>query len=288
MKQKIFLLSFFLLFFCFLPVGIKADTTKLLQHIEIIKQEISLLQQLFLNMQLKQEITASSYLVINLSNDSVLLKKNTNYSYPTASVTKLMTAVIALENIDMKRKITLTEKMLQPYGYSPSLYLNLSISAENLLKASLIQSVNDAAEALTYFIKEEDFLSLMNQKAKELGMINTVFYDSHGLNPDNVSTAQDLAELLTYVYKNHQEILNITRDNDFWLPDSTGRLLKFRNLNDFYPFSTFIGGKTGYLPEAKETFASIFNLKDDPIAIILLYSENRQADIFTILEKLKN
>ena len=124
--------------------------------------------------------------------------------------------------------------MLKPQGYSPSLYLGLSVSAENLLKAILIQSTNDAAEALSYFIGKEEFLALMNQKAKELNMINTVFYDPHGLNPANRSTAQDLIKLLTYIYKNHPEILDISRNNNFWLPDSTGKLLKFRNLNAFY------------------------------------------------------
>jgi len=128
----------------------------------------------------------------------------------------------------------------------------------------------------------------MNQKAKELAMTNTVFYDVHGLNSTNLSTAQDLAKLLLYIYKNHPEILSITRNNNFWLPDSTGRLLKFQNVNNFYYFSSFVGGKTGYLLEAKQTLASIFNVNKEPIAIIVLYSSNRQADAFTILRKLKD
>ena len=128
----------------------------------------------------------------------------------------------------------------------------------------------------------------MNQKAKKLEMTNTVFYDVSGLNSANRSTAQDLAKLLLYIYKNHPEILSITRDNNFWLPDSTGRLLKFQNVNNFYHFSSFVGGKTGYLPEAKQTLASIFNVNEEPVAIIVLYSANRQADTFTILRKLKD
>jgi len=299
MKYKIFFLLFFILLFVFSPLGSETAQAsnqaererllqQILQQIEILKQEILLLQMLLSNLQSQQEITAPSYLAINLSDNSAVLKKNSDQLYPIASITKLMTAVIALENIDADQTITLTEEILKPLGHSPALFLGLNVSAENLLKASLIQSTNDASEALAHFSRKETFLALMNQKVKELEMTNTVFYDVHGLNPANRSTAQDLAKLLLYIHKNHPEILNITRDNNFWLPDSTGRLLKFQNVNNFYPLSTFIGGKTGYLPEAKQILASIFNVNEDPVAIIILYSNNRQADTFTILRKLRD
>jgi len=286
MKLKIFFLLFFLLLFVFSPLVAKAEIARLIQQIEILKQEIFLFQSLLSNLRSQQEITARSYLAVNLSDNSVILEKNPDQPYPIASITKLMSAVIALENIDTDQTITLTEKMLKPLGQSPSLFLGLNVSAEKLLKASLIQSANDAVEALSYFVGKEKFVDLMNQKAKEINMANAVFYDVHGLNPANHSTAADLAKLLTYIHKNHPEILSITRDNNFWLPDSTGWLLKFQNVNNFYPLSTFIGGKTGYLPEAKQTLASIFNVKGDQIAIILLYSSNRQADAFAILKQL--
>ena len=289
MKYKVFFISFLLFFLPFTAKAAETQQQQIIQQIEIIKQELKLLRSLLLNLQAANqgaEITARSFLAKNLENNSVLLQKNSEKPYPIASITKLMTAVIALEEIGPDRKIILTEQMLKPYGHSPSLYLGLSVNAENLLKASLIQSVNDAAETLSYFLGKEKFISLMNQKARELEMTSTVFYDSHGLNYANVSTAQDLAELLAYVYKNHPEILAISRDNDFWLPDKTGRQLKFRNINNFYPLSEFLGGKTGYLPQAKETFAAIFKVKDKPIAIILLYSDNHQADIFAILREL--
>jgi len=295
MKFKIFFLLFLLLLFVFLPFVSKtvkasdqAEMAKLIQQIEILKREVFLLQTLLLSLQSQQEITAQSYLAVNLSDNSVVLKKNPNQLYSIASITKLMNAVIALENIDTDQTITLTEKMLEPLGQSPSLFLGLNVSAKNLLKASLIQSTNDASEALAYFVGKEKFVDLMNRKAKEINMTNTVFYDVHGLNPANRSTAADLAKLLMYIYNNHPEILSIARDNNFWLPDSTGRLLKFQNVNNFYPLSAFIGGKTGYLPEAKQTLASIFNVNGDRVAIILLYSNNRQADAFTILKQLRN
>ncbi|KPJ72947.1 hypothetical protein AMJ48_02885 [Parcubacteria bacterium DG_74_1] len=292
MKSKIFFFLLLLLFL-FSPAiakGAKISQEQILQRVEIIQQEMKLLKSLLSGMQAANQgarISARSYLAVNLSDNSILLKQNINRRYPIASITKLMTAVIAFEELDLDQKITLTKEMLEPDGYSPSLYLGLSIDAEELVKASLIQSTNDAAEALSYFMKKDKFVALMNQKAKELKMTNTVFYDPHGLNPDNQSTVQDLTKLLIYIYKNHPEILDITRNNNFWLPDSTGRLLKFRNLNSFYPLSSFIGGKVGYLFEARQTFASLFNIKGDTVAVVILYSDNHRADIFAILKSSK-
>jgi len=294
MKIKVFFLLFLISSFLFTPIGVKraeaatlAPIARLIQQIEILKQEISLLQMLLANSRLQQGILAQSYMAVDISDNSSLLQKNSDKPYPVASITKLMNAVVALENINSGQTITLTEKMLEPFGQSPSLFTGLNISLENLLKASLIQSANDASEALSYFLGKERFLSLMNQKAKEIGMINTAFYDVHGLNPANYSTAADLAKLLAYVNKNHPEILSITRTNDFWLPDSAGSLLKFQNVNNFYPLPSFAGGKTGYLPESKQTLASIFNVNGKKVAIILLYSSNRQADVFAIFRQLK-
>jgi D-alanyl-D-alanine carboxypeptidase len=198
-----------------------------------------------------------------------------------------MSAIIALENIGQNQKITLTPDMLKPFGQSPAIYLGANISLRNLVQASLIQSVNDAAEALTHFIERRKFIQLMNQKAEKLGMTNTIFFDASGLSVNNRSTASDLAKLLKYIHKNHPEILEITRDNNFWLPDRNGVLRKFRNLNHFFPLRAFIGGKAGFLPEARQTFASIFNIDGEPVAIALLHSPNRQADVFSILRQIR-
>lgn len=284
MKYKILLISIVALI-CFNPAQASAHTERerLMRQIEIIKYEISLLQMLISNMKMQREIVSPSYLAVDLNDNSVLLEKNSSQIRSIASITKLMTAIIAAENINPDKKVILTEEMLQPWGHTPVLFSGLIISAEDLFKASLIQSTNDASESLAYILGKEEFIGLMNRKAKEMGMENTVFYDSHGLSPANKSTARDLAKLMSYIHNNHPEILTVTKNNNFWLPDPGGRLLKFRNVNNFYPLSGFVGGKTGYLPEAGQTMASIFKINGKPVAVIVLQSDNRQADIFTIL-----
>jgi D-alanyl-D-alanine carboxypeptidase len=292
MKYKFFLLLSSILLFAFGPKIARAinqtETERLTQQIEILKQQANLLQTLFSNLQSQQEITAQSYLAVRISDNAVVLNKNPDQPYSIASVTKLMTAAIAFENIKTSQTIKMTEEMLKPLGTSPALYLGSEISAENLIKASLIQSSNDAAEALSYFLGKEKFLNLMNQKAKQLEMINTVFYDVSGLNPGNRSSAADLAKLLTYIYVNHKEILTISKSNDLWLPDKNNKMVKFKNVDYLYPLSAFIGGKTGYLTEAKQTLASIFNVNGKTVSIIVLYSKNYQADALAIIKKLNS
>jgi len=297
MKHAIFLIVPIVLVFLFGSVmPLYADDQVMVvqqQQIQALQEEIKRLRALIATLktqpqpQSRPQVLSESYLVMDILNNSVVLEKNAGQTYPIASVTKLMNAVVALENADINQTIVLTNDMLSPQGYSPSLFLNLQVSIKNLLRASLTQSVNDAAQAISYTVGNQKFLELMNQKARDLGMNNTYYYDVHGLNPKNHSTSADLAKLLTYVYNNHPEILAITKDNDFWLPDPTGRLLKFKNVNNFSQSPDFIGGKTGYLPEAKESFASLFKVNGKVMAIVLLRSPNRQKDTLKIIDWVK-
>ena len=157
------------------------------QQIEVAQQELLLLQTLIKNYNLNQTINADAYIAVDLSDNTVILQKNADKSYPIASVTKLMNAVISLQNTDMNEKITLTGDMLSPLGDSPCLYSGLKITAQNLFKAALIQSSNDAAEALSCFMGNEKFIELMNRQAQDLKMKNTVYRDVYGINSSNRS-----------------------------------------------------------------------------------------------------
>ncbi len=288
MKQKILILffCFSLLFPTALSANIPSESRE--QKIQTIREKISELRTLILSYYLQQEINADSFLVVNLSDDSVIFKKNEENKYPIASITKLMTSLIATENLDPNEEIILTGEMLVPYGHSPCLFIGARVTAQDLLIISLTQSTNDASHSLTYFMEDGEFVALMNKKAQEIGMKSTFFYDAHGLSTINKSTSSDLILLLQYIYKNQPEILNITKNNDFWLPDHTGRLLKFKNVNTFHEESWFIGGKTGYLPEARQTFLTILDIDGSKVAISLLYSQNRREDTLKIIEWIKN
>ncbi len=289
MKYKTLLISIaFLLFLVPSDASALTDKERLLRQIETIKREISVIQNLIRNANLRQSSAAVAHMAVDLSDRTVISEKNPDLVRPIASVTKLMSAMIATENLSSSDEITLTPEMLRPYGSSPVLFPGAKVTVDDLVKASLIQSTNDASEALTFFMERGVFVDLMNKKAKEIGMENTVFHDAHGLNPANRSTARDLTKLISYAVENHPDIFAITKNNDFWLPDPAGRMLKFYNMNNFYYLSGFIGGKTGYLPEARQTLASVFEINGRPTIIILLGSDNRQADFFSILRMISN
>lgn len=291
MKRYIIILLLVFVLCVFQPALVGAVTLNVAQQIEALKQQILYLQSLLTQAQQQphpqpslQNISSQAYMVMDITSGQVLLEKNSLQQYPIASITKLMNAVVTVENIDQTKTITLTEAILRPTGYSPALFLGATVSAKDLLKASLIQSTNDAANALASFMGTKKFVSYMNQKAGELAMNDTAFYDPHGLNPANHSAAADLAKLLTYIYNNHPELLAIGKDNNFQLPGSTGKLLTFKNVNNFYASPDFIGGKTGYLPEARQTLASLFEIHKKPMAVVVLYSENRYADTRAIID----
>lgn len=293
MKRKILVvLPMIALFFLVAPKSAFAldavNISALQQQVQILIQEIGNMKSLIANSRSLAPISSTSYIAVDLNSGRVLLKNNETAQYPIASVTKLMTAVVARQKIDDSDQITLTGAMLTPYGNSPAVYSGLKINSNDLLYASLTQSVNDAAESLSYFLGKEEFLGAMNKKAKKLGMKSTVYADVMGLDAKSKSTAADLEKLLAYIYEKDPKILEITKNNDFWLPDATGRMLKFQNLNGFYYHPEFFGGKTGYLPEARQTFAAVFNINKKPVAIVVLNSRNYQADTFKIINQIKN
>lgn len=264
--------------------GAKDDTLK---RIEVLINKSRYLRWRISGFELMNNITADSFSVFRISDKPILiLKKNEDKRYPIASITKLMSAIVTSENVDPNRIITLSTPMLQTYGYSPSLFPGAKVTAKDLMMASLIQSTNDASESLTYFMDKGTFLGLMNIKAHQIGMRDSFFFDSHGLSPNNQSTVIDIATMLNYIYQNNPEILGITKIDNFQLPNPYGRLLTFKNLNMFHniPDFDFIGGKTGYLPEAKQTYACLFNVNNETYAVVILMSNSRKNDLEAIFE----
>ncbi len=256
-------------------------------RLESLREEINSVRASLFDIYLQRDLCAESYIVFNISQKKTASSKNVSEKQIIASITKLMSAVIAKENIDMQEKITITPPMLAPYGHSPALFSGSKVKARDLVKASLIQSTNDAAEALTYFLEKGKFVALMNKKATEIGMKNTFFYDAHGLSIKNKSTAHDIVKLLFYIYKKHPHMLEITKKEDFYMHDYRGAVFKFKNLNNFHEHSHFLGGKTGYLPEAKQTFASLFAFQENVFAVVVLCSEKRKEDIDIILQNIE-
>ncbi len=141
-----------------------------------------------------------------MTQEEFFTKKNPNGKLFPASTTKIMTGILAIEKGHMKDMITIDPEVIDlTYGSHIALDYDEEVSFEDLLNAMLIASANDAALALGKHISGsiEDFVKLMNDKAKEIGAINTNFVNPNGLHDDNhVTTAHDLALIAKYAMEN--------------------------------------------------------------------------------------
>lgn len=237
-------------------------------------------------------VTAEEYLVGNLDTGEIYMKRDADEVFPIASLSKLITASVATYATSSDTKITITKPMLLPYGDAGHLAPGEIFTVSELLYPLLLESSNDAAEAFAIALGYDSFISQMNSFAKEIGMSSTSFEDPSGLSPENKSNAKDLFILAQYLYKNREDIIGITKNQDYYLASTSVRLEhELKNINPFSAEPNFLGGKTGRTNEAKETMISMFMYKHNndsyPIVIIILRSDfnQREADSRLLLEQ---
>ncbi len=239
------------------------------------------------------ELTAKSALTVNLENGEICFSKNSTKILPIASITKLMSALIFLENITQgwderilikKEDLIINSKSdgdLEPAGLN--IKAGQSLELKDIFIAGLIKSANDAMKVLARLINlssDKSFVDLMNEKAQFLGMNNTVFVEPTGLDVGNQSTAEDLVKLILETMKRDEirEALKI-RTYDFSVFDANGQKNYQRVWNTDKLLGSFInltGGKTGYLEESGYCFAGLSNYKDKQLVVILLNAATDQ------------
>jgi len=220
-------------------------------------------------------------LVSDFDNDRDFISYNGNLRWPLASLTKLMTAVLAIEEFGKEKEIVSSGNALSLGGILGRLEEGKLYKIEDLIKIMMLTSSNQAATALAdfYLFGQGDFVKSMNRKAAELGMNQTVFFDSTGLSPLNQSTADDISKLIKYIVNNHQEILDWSREKNFG---------DFPNINFFAGRPDFLGGKTGYIDESKQNLVSLFSVGNRRILIIVLGAEDRFSQTQQLLDYLQN
>ncbi|MBQ1246694.1 MAG: D-alanyl-D-alanine carboxypeptidase, partial [Clostridiales bacterium] len=151
------------------------------------------------------EISASSYILYDATSGTILLGSDYDVQKEPASMTKVMTVLLALERLDMNETVTITEEIAEAMDEITSDYVKLGlqegeeISVQDLIYAAVLKSANDASLALGMYMggTEAGFCEIMNAKASELGCINTHFSSAYGLSdPNNVTTPYDMALIL--------------------------------------------------------------------------------------------
>mgnify|MGYP005995405819 CR=1 FL=1 len=214
------------------------------------------------------EIRARTAILQDFLSGEILYEKEPDRSIYPASMTKIMTSIIAFDLIksgDLKldEKFIISEKAwrLSTSGYS-SMFVMVGdeVSVENLLKGIIIASGNDACIALAEGIAgtEEEFAMMMTSKAKEIGMLNTNFANSSGINdPDNYSTVRDIMIMSNYLIRNHSEYYKWFKEKEFTWDRTGGDPITQGNRNPLlYKNMGADGIKTGYLAVERYSLAS--------------------------------
>ena len=235
---------------------------------------IFLYVNLSLNLFANPNIQARTGILMDYHSDEVLYELDPDSQIYPASMTKIMTSIIAFDLLK-KNKLSLDDKFiisenawrLSQAGYSSMfIMINDQVSVENLLKGIIIASGNDACVALAEGIagSESNFADMMNEKAGEIGMTSTNFTNSSGINdPDNVSTVRDIATMSKYLIENYPIFYGLFAEKTFTWDRTGGEPIKQGNRNPLLYKNVGVDGvKTGYLAVEKYSLASTMKKKD--------------------------
>lgn len=220
------------------------------------------------------KVNAISAVIVDGDTGRILWGKNENKPMAMASTTKIMTALVALENSDIKKETTVSKNATLASPVKMHLSVGEKMTIEQLLYAMMLQSYNDSAVAVAEAVggSVEKFCTMMNEKAKEIGCSDTVFETPNGLDKGNHhSTAEDMSKIGVYALKNQNlmKIMN-TRDYTFKSSKTTYSFVNKDRLLSEYEGA--IGMKTGFTGKAGHCFVGAANRGDITLVSVVLAS----------------
>lgn len=234
-------------------------------------------------------VTAKSVLMFDLTSEKALFEKNPRERLPMASLTKIMTAIVSLENPRKDDQYVVKGADLvgeDSMGLSPGEILSL----EELLYGLMLPSGNDAAEVLASNspFGREGFVQAMNDKAKALGLKDTQFSNPSGLQGDGIqyTTAYDLLVITKYALEHFPLFQEIVSKPEYFLPETATHpsYQLFSETNLLTTYNGVKGVKTGYTPEAGLCLVTYLDFDGHKIIGILLNSENRRMEMKELLD----
>ena len=235
------------------------------------------------------EISSPSAVVICNESGRILYNKNAKEKRKMASLTKMMTAILLVENCEMNEQITIDKRACYIGGSEAGIKPNDTITAENLLYGMLLPSGNDCAMAIGYHIggSIENFAAMMNKKAKELGLEDTNFENPHGLDSENHYTSAYSMALISRYALSYKKIRDVvaTKEATVNLGSFTKQL---RNTNSLLrTYDKADGGKTGFTNGANRCLVASASENNLKLIAVVLGSETssmRFNDAKAILE----
>ena len=244
------------------------------------------------------DINAKTAILVDYNSDKILYEYEADLKIYPASMTKIMTSIIAFDLLK-KNEISMDDKFvisknawrMSQSGYSSQfIMVNDEVSVEDLLKGIIIVSGNDSCIALAEGIAgtEENFVYMMNEKAGEIGMENTNFANSSGINhPDNYSTARDIALMSKYLIKNYPNYYKLFEERSFTWDRTGGDPITQSNRNRLLYKNIGVDGiKTGYLAVEKYSLASSMQKETRRLISVISGLDTKQKRTSTSLKLL--
>lgn len=239
----------------------------------------------------KINISADSAVVVDYDTGKIIFSKNSSHKQPVASTVKIMTALVALENSGLGRQYTVSDHAAHIGDNVMGLTTGEKLTLSELLSGLILVSGNDAAVAIAENVAEDEgkFVAMMNKRAAEIGMRDTRFINSSGLDEDNseqYSTAYDMAILAHYIWENHPEFVQISSTYHKFI-DSTDIHKSFDLYNDTNLLTTYPGVrgiKPGFTWEAKLCLVTYAENDGKRLIAVILGSDDRRGEMKELLD----
>ena len=233
------------------------------------------------------DTSARSAILMDIDSNRILYEENINEVRSVASISKIMTALLAIESGKLDEVVVVGNEIEKSYGSGIYIKVGEKLTLRDLVYGLMLRSGNDAALAIAKYVggTVEDFVKRMNEKANEIGMNNTTFNNPSGLDQDkgNYSTAYDMAILTSYAMKN-EEYKKITGTKKYTLKTNmnTYSWINKNKLLSIYKYTT--GGKTGFTEIAKRTLVSTASKDNTNLVVVTLNDGNDWQDHQNLFE----
>jgi len=233
------------------------------------------------------ETSARSAILMDIDNNNILYEKNIHERRSVASISKIMTAIIAIESGKLDEKVTIGEEIKAAYGSGVYIQIGEELTLKDLVYGLMLRSGNDAALAIAKYVggDVDTFVKMMNEKGKEIKMTNTTFNNPSGLDEDkgNYSTAYDMAILTSYAMRN-DEYKKITGTKKYTLKTNKNTYMWINKNKLLYRYKYTTGGKTGFTEIARRTLVSTASKDNINLVVVTLNDGNDWQDHQNLFE----
>lgn len=231
------------------------------------------------------EINAKSAIVVDENTNEILFQKNPAEKLPPASIAKIATISVALENLRKDQLIAISQKAADQEPNKIVMKAGEKLKLDDLLYGLMMISANDAACAIAESVDGgyERFIKLMNEKARSLGLSNSNFKNPSGLDEEGFySTAFDIATLTRYAMLNHPEVITYAgkKDEHSVFPTETNESHWWGHISGMlYRYPGMIAAKTGYTDIANSTFIGVAERNGRRLVVVIFGSTDANADV---------